>query len=92
MTIKSVEVICKSCAKCRDLEPAIREMIKSMALQNKIVITFDFKHNQDLRALEKFSLGPAQTPALLINGQVEFAGRVDRINLKRRLEIIHKMG
>ena len=90
MAIKSIEVICLPCQKCAGLEAEIREMIKSIEMINKIKIPFVFKHTTTLLTIFQYSLNPSQTPAIIINGIVEFAGKFDLILMRRRLEAIHK--
>ena len=90
MPIKSIEIICLPCQKCAGLEARIREMIKTLEMVNKIKIPFEFKHTIKLTGISQYSLNPSQTPAIVINGVVEFAGRVDQMVLKRRLEAINR--
>ena len=90
MAIKSVEVICLPCPKCAGLEMKIKEMVKSIGMINKIAINFEYKQTTSLRDISKYSLNPSQTPAILINGVVEFAGKLDMILVRRGLEAIHK--
>jgi hypothetical protein len=92
MSIKSIEVICLPCQKCAGLEAKIREMIKSIEMINKVKIPFEFKHTTKLLTVSQYSLNPSQTPAIIINGIVEFAGRFDGILMRRRLEALHKAG
>ena len=88
MPIETIEMICLPCKKCEGLEHRIREMIKSIAMIKRIQIPFQFKHTTNLSGIDRYSLNPSQTPALLINGKVEFAGRIDLILLRRRLEAV----
>ena len=92
MAIKTIEVICLPCQKCAGLEMKIREMIKSIEMVNKVKIPFEFKHTTTLLTIAQYSLNPSQTPIVIINGIVEFAGRLDLVLLRRRLEAIHKAG
>jgi len=68
----------------------IREMIKSVEMINKVKIPFEFKATITLTNIFQYSLSPAQTPAIIINGKVEFAGKPDLVLIRRRLEAIHK--
>ena len=90
MTIQSVEVICIPCPKCEGLEQKIRSMIDNVGIINKIKIVFEFKHTAKLEVISQYALSPAQTPVILINGQVEMAGKIDPILLRRRLEALQK--
>ncbi len=92
MPIKSIEIICIPCKKCQGLENNIRNMIKSIESINRIKIIYDFKHTKDLKNITRYSLNPSQVPVIIINGQVEFAGRIDLINLRRKLDFIHRGG
>ncbi len=90
MPIQSIEIICLPCPKCKDLESRIRGMIKNIEMINRIKILFEFRQHINLKEISKYALNPSQTPAIIINGKVEFAGRADPILLRRRLEEIHK--
>ncbi|OIO36457.1 MAG: hypothetical protein AUJ74_02480 [Candidatus Omnitrophica bacterium CG1_02_44_16] len=90
MSIKTIEMICIPCQKCVGIEAKVREMVKGIELINKIKIPFEFKHTTKLLNISQYSLNPSQTPAIIINGIVEFAGGFDPILMKRRLEAIHK--
>lgn len=86
MPINSIEVICLPCPKCQNLEVKIRDMIKNIEAMLKTKIVYELKLTRTLRDMTNYSLNPSQTPALLINGQVEFAGKIDFIILRRKLE------
>ncbi|HAJ56423.1 MAG TPA: hypothetical protein DCL35_01490 [Candidatus Omnitrophica bacterium] len=90
MPIKTVEMICLPCNKCEGVEVKVREMIRNIEMINRIKILFEFKHTKTLQDITRYSLNPSQTPAILINGNVECAGKVDFILFKRRLEAIQK--
>ncbi|MFH0876969.1 MAG: thioredoxin family protein [Candidatus Omnitrophota bacterium] len=92
MPIRSIEVICRPCPKCKSLTEEIQQAIKQIEKIRKTTIIYEFKHTIDLRDITKYSLNPSQIPAILINGLVEFAGRVDPTLLKNRLERIHFSG
>lgn len=90
MPIKTVEVICLPCPKCEGLEKKVCEMVNVIGMRNHINIPFEFTHTKSLRDITRYSLNPAQTPVILINGNVEFAGRVDVNLLRGRLETVQK--
>lgn len=90
MPIKSIEVICLPCPKCETLEQKIRGVVKSIEAVHKIQIPFEFKHTKTLRDIANYSLSPAQAPVIIVNGNVEFAGRFDLILARNRLESIHR--
>lgn len=86
MSINSIEVICLPCPKCQNLELKIRDMIKNIEAMLKRKIVYELKLTRTLKDITNYSLNPSQTPAVLINGEVEFAGKVDFILLRRKLE------
>ena len=90
MAIKSIEIICVACPKCDQLKNRIMEIIKTMELQNKIKINYEFKHTINLGEISKFSLNPSQLPAVIINGNLEFSGQAEAKALRAKLESIHK--
>lgn len=92
MPIKSIEIICPPCKKCAGLESKIAEIVKSIGVIYKIDINYEFKHTINLREIQKYSLNASQTPVILVNNAVEFAGKIDIVLLRRKLENIHKTG
>ncbi|MFA6216652.1 MAG: thioredoxin family protein [Candidatus Omnitrophota bacterium] len=88
MAIKTIEVICRPCPKCEFIEKKIREVIKSLEIQYKTKIFFEFKHTENLKAMQRYSLSPAQVPVVLINGNVELAGRIEAASIKTKMESI----
>jgi hypothetical protein len=90
VSIKSIEMICVPCPKCDDLENKIRYLVKNIETIHKTKIIYEFKITRDLRGISQLSLNPSQTPVLIINGTVEFAGRIDLILLRQRLEALHR--
>jgi hypothetical protein len=90
MAIKTIEIICIPCAKCDMVETKIREAIKSIEQDNKIKIAYEFKRTINLRDISKYNISPSQAPAVIINGALEFAGRIETSIIKRRLEAIHR--
>ncbi|MDD5019602.1 MAG: thioredoxin family protein [Candidatus Omnitrophica bacterium] len=92
MALKKIEIVCRPCPKCDGLENKIRDIVKAIGIANKAAIVFTFVHTKDLAGLADLGVNPGMTPVLLINGQVELAGRIDIGALKKRLEAIHKIG
>ncbi|HQP91615.1 MAG TPA: thioredoxin family protein [Candidatus Omnitrophota bacterium] len=90
MSIESIEVICLPCKKCEGLEKQIRQVVAAIGSRYKIVINFEYKHTKNLENITRYGLNATQTPALLINKIVEFAGKIDVVLLAKRLETIHK--
>jgi len=91
MSIKTIEVMCLPCPKCEQLRDKIAQVIKGIEMQNKVKIPYEFKHTPHLKDISKYSLGPSQAPVVIINGKVEFAGRVELPVLKMRLEVVNRM-
>ncbi|MGE5280108.1 MAG: thioredoxin family protein [Deltaproteobacteria bacterium] len=92
MSIRTVEIVCLPCQKCEAVRRAIMEAVKNLEIQNKIQIVYDFKHSTNLKDLAKYSVNAAQTPVVIINGQVEFAGLIETGMVRKKLEGIHKRG
>jgi len=90
MPIKSMELICAPCPKCMEVEQKLRDIVKSLEAIYRIKIPFEFIHTKNLLNISKYSLNASQTPVLLINGNVEFAGKLDWILIRKRLEAFHK--
>lgn len=89
MPIKSVEIICIPCPKCEQLKKVVSDIIRDIGLRNKIKIVYDFKFIANTRDVSKYGLNPSQTPVLIVNGNVEGAGRIDNIALKNKLNGIY---
>jgi len=85
MPIRSIEVICIPCDKCERAKRTIMDVIKGIEIQKKTKIVYDFRHNPSLQGLDKYSINASQAPAILINGTLEFAGRVDAGALRAKL-------
>jgi len=92
MSIRTVEIVCLPCDKCERAKRLILETIKSIELQNKVKITYEFKHTPTIHDLAKYSINASQTPAIVINGNVELSGRVDATALKNRLIALYRVG
>jgi hypothetical protein len=74
------------------LEQLLKQMVENIGRLYKITISFEFKHTKDLQNIGKYNVNAAQTPAILINGIVEFAGKFEPEALRKKLETIHKTG
>lgn len=90
MAIRTIEIICIPCPKCDMVETKIREAIKNIEQDYKIKIAYEFKHTINLRDISKYNISPSQIPAVVINGALEFAGRIETPIIKRRLDAIHR--
>lgn len=62
----------------------------AMEFEFKIKIKYELKHTTDLTCISQFALTPAQTPIVLVNGYVEFAGRIETRFLKPKLTSLQK--
>lgn len=92
MPIRTIEVVCIPCQKCKMLEQMLKQMVENIGRLYKITIPFEFKHTKTLENLMKLNVNASQTPAILINGSVEFAGKFEMEALRKKLEAIHKTG
>ncbi|MFH1201415.1 MAG: thioredoxin family protein [Candidatus Omnitrophota bacterium] len=90
MPIKTVEIMCMPCPKCEDLKMRIVEIINSIERENKIKIVYELKHTPTLKDIGKYSLNPSQVPVLIVNGNVESAGKIEPNLLKNKLYSLQK--
>lgn len=90
MAIRTIEIMCIPCVKCDRVKKMIMNIITMIEQQNKTKIVYNFTHTPHIRDISKFGLNPSQTPAVIINGQVEVSGQVEQKVLKNRLEAINK--
>lgn len=91
MSIKTIEVVCQPCHKCEFIEKKILEALRSLEYEYKIKIPVEIKHSTNIKEIVgKFSLYASQTPVVLINGSVEFAGRIEAAAIRFKLDQIHK--
>jgi hypothetical protein len=72
------------------MKTKVLEAVKNLELQNKKKIIYEFKHTPDLREIGKYSLSPSQVPAVIINGNLEFAGNVEMGIIKMKLQTVDK--
>lgn len=63
-----IEILGMGCAKCNSLESDVRKAVAELGLPAEIVKV------SDLEAI--VARGVMSTPALIVNGQVKFAGRM----------------
>ena len=90
MPIKTIEVICRPCHKCENVIEKIQFAMKVIETENKAKIPYEFKHTTKVVAVNKYALSPAQTPIVLVNGNVEFAGRIETCFIKPKLTALQK--
>lgn len=63
-----IEVLGTGCAKCRTLYEAVQKAVKDKGIEAEIVKV------EDIPSIMKY--GVMSTPALVIDGQVKFSGKV----------------
>jgi hypothetical protein len=90
MPILSIEIICRKCSKCEYIEAKLRESIRHLEYKYKIKIPCQIKLNENIREMEKYALNASQRPVVLINGNVEFAGRIHVRFMKAKMDSILK--
>jgi len=89
MSIKSIEIMCIPCPKCELVKKFITESIKAIEVKNNIRIIYEFKHTPNLIQASQYSVNASQTPIVIINGTVAFAGQVTPDIVKKKLESMH---
>jgi glutaredoxin len=75
MPIEKIEVVCPICNKCNKAVQHINYALKTLNAKAPIIRV------PNLDMIPKTSVGTQQTPVILINGKVEFAGVVPEIPL-----------
>jgi hypothetical protein len=78
MAIKTIDVMCIPCPKCEEVKKFIAIGIQEIETQNKIKLVHVLNHIPHLKEASKYSVNAAQAPIVIINGQVQFAGKVDQ--------------
>ncbi len=89
MAIRSIEIICIPCEKCERAKRIISEVMKAIEIQFKTKIVYDFKHTTTIANITNYGINPSRAPAILINGRIEAAGRVEHEAMKKRLQLLH---
>lgn len=79
----NIDILCLPCIKCRNLKNNIERALRISEAEATI------RHIVDFSEFTKHSVNVSQAPILVIEGRVEFAGRVPPIDLlsKRISEI-----
>jgi glutaredoxin len=90
--IRTIEIVCNPCDKCERAKRLITETIKNIELENKTKILYEFKHTPTLQGITQYSINASQTPAIIINGNVELSGRFENVALKNRLLALTRTG
>jgi small redox-active disulfide protein 2 len=70
--LKKLQILGAGCAKCKKLAELTEEVAKSLGIECEI------EKVSDLREIMKF--GVMVTPALVVDGQVKFAGKVPSLD------------
>lgn len=63
-----IEVLGTGCAKCKTLYEAVQKAVKERGIEAEIIKV------EDIPSIMKY--GVMSTPALVINGQVKFSGKI----------------
>lgn len=63
-----IEVLGTGCAKCKTLYEAVQKAVKEMGIEAEIIKV------EDIPSIMKY--GVMSTPALVIDGQVKFSGKI----------------
>jgi len=90
MAVFNIEIICRRCSKCEFIELKLCEAIRQLEYKYQTKIDYELKLNEDLREMNKFALNASQRPVVLVNGNVEFAGRIQTRFIKTKLDSIIK--
>ncbi len=83
MDFGTIEIICKTCNKCRNVEEVMHKAIRLLENENKTHYQYTIKRTQDLRKAERYSTNIAKAPFVIINGVLCFAGKVTDVNAVR---------
>ena len=83
MPLKKIEIIGVPCSKWQDLEYKIKQAVRQIEFQNKMKYNYEFKKTGDLREASKYSSG-VLPPLVVINGALEFSGKVPTVELLKR--------
>jgi len=67
----NIKILGPGCANCKKLEKNIKEAIKELGLNAEIEKVEDYN--------EIISYGVMSTPAMVVDGQVKFSGRVPSV-------------
>jgi hypothetical protein len=72
------------------MERLINESIRSIEIQHKIRINYQFKHTEHFRDVSRYSVNASQAPILVVNGHVECAGPVSHDMLRTKLTALNR--
>lgn len=90
MSINTVEIMCVPCSKCEQMKKLITDAVKQIETQNKIIITYEFKHTPHLKAASQYSVNPSQAPIVIVNGNVEFSGAANKDLIEKKILAVHR--
>ena len=90
--IRTIEVICIPCQKCKILKEAIEFAKKTIERKYKITLNYEIKFTPNLKDVAKYSVNAAQAPIMVVNGNVELCGQVRRDAVVAKLDYLHKSG
>ncbi len=69
MTKMKIEVLGTGCPKCRMLDAAVKKAVEELGLKDAVI-----EHITDIGKIIEY--GVMSTPALVVDGEVKFSGRV----------------
>jgi len=81
MSLRTIEIICTPCPKCDEAERKIKQVIKVLEWENKTKYVYDFKKTTDLRQAQKYSANVTLAPFIIVNGALEWTGKIPNIEL-----------
>jgi hypothetical protein len=90
MSINTIEIICIPCSKCERVKNNLMQAIKNIEVKYKTKIIYELKQTPNLQNITRYNLNPSQAPAVLVNGNPEFAGNIETINIQNKLDMIHR--
>ena len=90
--IRTIEVICIPCQKCKFLKNAIDYAIKFIGRKYNIEINYVYKFTPNLRDVSKYSVNASQAPIMVVNDNVELCGQVSQDAVVAKLDYLHKRG
>ncbi|MFH1621807.1 MAG: thioredoxin family protein [Candidatus Omnitrophota bacterium] len=90
MPIKTIEIMCAPCHKCKILKKKILQAVQRVEIKYKIKMSYEFKETPNLQDISKYGLNPSQAPVVIINGKPEFAGNIEITTIPARIEALHK--
>jgi hypothetical protein len=89
MAIKTIEIICRPCSRCKRLTEIVKRSIRGLEVQYQTKIIYEFKITTNLVEAAKYSMNISKRPLLIINGHAEGAGNMEPAAVTARIRKIH---